>query len=231
MKTLFLRRLHKWVAIIVGAQIVLWCVSGAMFAWLDHHDVSGKRLVREPAALSLPPSHRMSAPRQWWRGGALYEVRLLALHDRWVFRLDGDHGVSLHDVTDGRRVQIDEATVRVLAATRYAGDGSVISTTHEPEGSYETRKHGAAWAVRYDDEAATTLWFSSDDGRLLEARSTAWRVFDFFWMLHTMDYRGRDNFNNPLVILFATASLWVGLTGLLLVLRVYVPRRKANPLP
>jgi Na+-transporting NADH:ubiquinone oxidoreductase subunit F len=36
-----------------------------------------------------------------------------------------------------------------------------------------------------------------------------------------MDYQGRDNFNNPVVITFGTAALWLSLSGLLLLFRSF----------
>ena len=79
--------------------------------------------------------------------------------------------------------------------------------------------------MHFDDDAGSTLWFSADDARLLETRTDTWRLYDVFWMLHTMDYRGRDDFNHPLVVLFASAALWVALTGALLAVRVLRPKR------
>jgi uncharacterized iron-regulated membrane protein len=97
----------------------------------------------------------------------------------------------------------------------------------------EARGAGAVWRAEFDDAARTTLYFAAHDGRLVAARNSTWRWFDFFWMLHTMDYRGRDNFNNPLVITVGTAALWLALSGLLLLFRsfrredFYLPRRQA----
>ena len=62
-------------------------------------------------------------------------------------------------------------------------------------------------------------------------RTDAWRLKDFFWMLHTMDYRGRDDFNNPLVVAVGVSAAWVGLTGLWLLLRVFRRRTVAEPDP
>lgn len=227
----FLRRLHKWVAIVVGVQVVLWCVSGATFSWLDHHDVSGEHLVHDLDAAPVPADLTIWDPRQWLAqevDGAR-EISLQPLLDRWVYRVETPAGVTLHDAVDGRRVLVSESVVRGLAAAHYAGDGKLAAVVRHDGGDLEVRKHGPAWAARYDDGPGTTLWFSASDGTLLETRSNAWRVFDFLWMLHTMDYRGRDDFNNPLVVLFATASLWVALTGLLLVVRVFRPRPSPAP--
>lgn len=43
----FLRKLHKWLGLIVVLQLLLWTVSGTVFAWLDHHEVSAEHSVRK----------------------------------------------------------------------------------------------------------------------------------------------------------------------------------------
>jgi len=78
----------------------------------------------------------------------------------------------------------------------------------------EVRGHeGAIWRVPFQDGDATTLYVSAQDGRILERRNDSWRVFDFVWMLHIMDYTGRQDFNNPLVIMAASGGLWIALSG------------------
>lgn len=91
----------------------------------------------------------------------------------------------------------------------------------EAGASIEARGAGAVWRAEFDDPSRTTLYFAADDARLVATRNASWRWFDFFWMLHTMDYRGRDNFNNPLVITVGTAALWLALTGFLLLFRSF----------
>lgn len=223
----FLRRLHKWVALAVGLQIVLWCISGAIFAWLDHHRVSGDHFVRNVAEPSMPAGREPVDPRQWRDVAArgLHEVSLQPLDRRWVFRLAHGAGVDLFDAYTGEPVVVDEPAVRAIAAALYAGSGRLVEVVHHPSATLETRDHGASWAAQFDDEAGTTLWLSADDARLLEVRSDTWRLFDFFWMLHTMDYESRDDFNHPFLILVATSSLWVAMTGLLLVIRLFRPKR------
>jgi hypothetical protein len=215
-----LRRLHRWVAVVVGVQLLLWAVSGATFAWLDEGEVSGAHLSRPLERQTVPAEQALADPRAWIRAGT-HEVRLQRVGERWVYRVASPAGTRLHDAADGSRVVIDAATARALSLAHYAGDGELQEVVFHEASTLETRKHGAAWAASFADASGTTLWLSADDGRLLETRTDAWRLFDFFWMLHTMDYEGRDDFNHPLVILFATGALWVALTGLWLVLRVF----------
>ena len=49
-----IRTLHKWFGLVLGLQMLLWSISGAMMALLDHHKVSGEGSIREPAQVMLP---------------------------------------------------------------------------------------------------------------------------------------------------------------------------------
>jgi hypothetical protein len=51
---LLIRTLHKWFGLVLGLQFLLWTVSGAMMALLDHHKVSGEHTVAAPVPLAAP---------------------------------------------------------------------------------------------------------------------------------------------------------------------------------
>jgi uncharacterized iron-regulated membrane protein len=232
-KTLTLRTLHRWVAIFVGLQLVLWTVSGAVFAWLDHHEVQGENLVTPPPAGTLTPDARLAEPADWVDAiprQPITELRLISLAGEWLYRLEMQDGVELRRAVDGKRMTLDEPWVRRLAIERYRGDGRLGAVTYLATPTLESRGFGATWQAAFDDSHDTSLYFSAADGALVATRTDAWRLFDFFWMLHTMDYVGRDDFNHPLVILAASAALWAAVTGLLLLARVLKrPRRAADP--
>jgi uncharacterized iron-regulated membrane protein len=216
----FLRKLHKWLGLIVALQLLMWTVSGTLFAWLDHHEVSAEHSVREMEPSVLAPAVALVQP-QTWGAGEILEVRLASLLDQWVWRIETTQGVTLRSATTGEPLQLTERMIRELAAQQYTGGGKVTSVAFHPESTIETRDSAATWEARFDDDRATTFYFAADDGRLIEARNSTWRLFDFFWMLHTMDYRGRDNFNNPLVITVAFAALWLAVSGLILLFKSF----------
>ncbi len=56
-------------------------------------------------------------------------------------------------------------------------------------------------------------------------RHELWRVFDFVWMLHIMDYDTRENVNNPLLRVFTWAAALMALSGAWLLLFSF-PRRR-----
>ncbi|MBK9993540.1 MAG: hypothetical protein IPP01_06005 [Saprospiraceae bacterium] len=49
-----------------------------------------------------------------------------------------------------------------------------------------------AYAVKFDHPSNTTVYVSSELGTVQKFRNDKWRIFDFLWMMHTMDYQGRD---------------------------------------
>jgi uncharacterized iron-regulated membrane protein len=216
----FLRKLHKWLGLIVVLQLLMWTLSGTLFAWLDHREVSAEHSVREMEPAVLAPTIKLVEPESWGAGDIL-EIRLASLLDGWVWRIETTQGVTLRNATTGEPLLLTEPMIRDLATKQYAGSGKITSVLFHPTPTLETRDSASTWEARFDDEQATTFYFSADDGRLVETRNSSWRLFDFFWMLHTMDYRGRDNFNNPLVITVGFAALWLAVSGLILLFKSF----------
>jgi uncharacterized iron-regulated membrane protein len=219
-----LRIMHKWLGLVVGLQLMLWTVSGLVFALLDHEDVAAEHVVRALPVVLLEPDVRLVEPEAWlgdYAGSELVDISLISWLDRWMYRVRLADRVELRQAEDGSRFEIGAAPIRRLATATYAGTGALRTVSLLATPTLEARGAGSVWQVAFDDADQTSLYFSAQDGRLVAARNDAWRCFDFFWMLHTMDYRGRDDFNNPLVILFSTCALWLGISGALLLIRAF----------
>jgi hypothetical protein len=221
-KLLTLRKLHRWVALFVGLQVVLWAAGGVAFAWLDAAAVSGEGLASQPARAPIVAGERMVEPASLGLAGSSVDaLALVRINGAWTWRVVQDGRVHLRRASDGAHVVIGEPEARQLALAAYRGDGRLASVHFNAGPSLETRGEGATWQARFDDAPGTRLYFAADDGRLVAVRTDTWRVRDFLWMLHTMDYAGRDDFNHPLVVLAALAALWVGATGMWLLVRVF----------
>jgi len=221
---LFLRKLHKWLGLVIGLQLVLWAVSGVMFAWLDRGQVDGAGSVRaaQPTALSATLVKR--EPTTWLRNypaQEIYDVRAVSLADRWVWRVELRDRVELRAIEDGAPVTVDEACLRRLALSRYAGNGHLVAVKLQTQPDIASRASGPVWQAQFDDPQRTALYFAADDGHFIAARTASWRLYDFFWMLHTMDYRGRDDFNNPLIVTIGFAALWLSISGVVLLGRSF----------
>jgi len=87
----------------------------------------------------------------------------------------------------------------------------------------ETDKHheyrsGAlpAYVISFDEPNNLKAYVSIEDGTFRSIRHRDWRWFDFLWMTHTMDYEGRDDFNNLVLRIFSLLGLITVLSGFVL---------------
>ncbi len=213
----FLKKFHKWVGLLIGIQVFLWLVSGLMMSLLNPEKVSGKQFSRgvtaEPQILQtgallglneLPAEQLADAQN----------IRLLMHQGQPVYRVNRANSVTLINATDGSVIRYDKAAAEQLARDDYSGGGEIRSIESGIAPDLETRNHsGPYWRVNFSDEVSTSLYISASTGAILERRNSYWRVFDVFWMLHIMDYTGRVNFNNALIIIVALIAIWLGLSG------------------
>ena len=72
-----------------------------------------------------------------------------------------------------------------------------------------------AYAISFQ-EPACTIYVAAETGTYQTIRHNQWRAFDFLWMLHTMDYEGRDNFGNIALRAFSVFGLLTVCSGFLL---------------
>jgi len=235
--TPLLRKLHKWVGLLVSVQFLLWLASGLVMSLFDHHVVAGqahrapvKAAAAWPVAELMAPTAVLAAAKQ----------PVESLDSHWLaqvpaYRMKNSEGTWLVDARSGASLQVTSAHALEVARADYQGEGRPGTPQLQNEPTLETRKHqGPSWRVDFDDDDATTIYVSAEDGRILERRNTTWRLFDIAWMLHIMDYSGREDFNNSLVVMAAVAGLWMALTGIWLLctsvrLHEFLPARWLPP--
>ncbi|WP_395408323.1 FAD-binding oxidoreductase [Pseudoduganella sp. UC29_106] len=231
--TPLLRKLHKWVGLAIGLQFLLWLSSGLVMSLFDHHVVAGES-HRAPAPLPARwPSQSVVAPAD-----ILAAVRkpVESIDSHWLaqrpaYRLKNAEGTWLVDAANGQTLPVSADSALQVARADYKGEGKPSTPVLLREPTLEIRKHtGQAWRIDFDDADSTTIYVSAEDGRVLERRNSSWRLFDIAWMLHIMDYTGREDFNNSLVVMMALGGLWMALTGVWLLctslrLHDFVPGR------
>ncbi len=82
------------------------------------------------------------------------------------------------------------------------------------------------WRVDFDDRFSTSFYIDPYSGRLVTRRHQYWRIFDFLWMLHIMDYDQRSDVHNLLLKTAEVTGLTFAITGLWLLFYSFSGRRK-----
>ena len=116
-----------------------------------------------------------------------------------------------------------------VAKRRFNSDGVLKSVEYltSTNAHHEYRENPLpAYAITFDHPTNTTVYVASEMGTVQKFRNNKWRVFDFLWMLHTMDYENRDNINNWVLRIFSVLGLVTILSGFLLYFLTFKLKRK-----
>jgi len=226
------RRIHRYLGLFIGIQFILWTAGGLYFSWTDLDEVHGDPLhVRQPllrgdAALASP-ADVLGRIRASESVDSLASVELVRVLDTPMYRIAyftrGSGGpvrkVRLADASSGTlRAPLGRDEALHAARAEFAHEAPVRSVEYLTPGDigrhHEYREQPLpAWAVSFDHPSGATAYVAAELGTVVRIRNGKWRTFDFLWMLHTMDYRGRDDFNNLVLRAFSVLGLMTVLSG------------------
>lgn len=231
------RLAHRWLALLVGVQLVAWTASGVYMTAVDLDFIHGDSLVRnlEPpldlSAVALAPAQVLAKFPDARRA----TLRALPTGGRPVYEIDDPTGIALVDAGTGRVLSpLPEQDAAALARAYYAGDAPlrrIALIESDPPIELQARTL-PLWRADFDDWLETSLYVDPATGRLVVRRHRFWRWFDLFWSLHIMDYIERSDVNNTLLRMTTGAAAVFAASGLWLIaysFRWRRPRRGAKP--
>ncbi len=212
------QRIHLWAGLLLGVQVIIWMLSGVVMSWF-HLD-----LVRGERSAFSAPAPELEAKGYASPGGVIAQmdgaitISLRYFLGRVVYEAEGVNERALFDASTGERITpIEEKSARKVANTDYVGAGEIKQLRLMSDAPHEYRGKQPVWRADFDDRLHTRLYISPENGRVVSRRNDIWRVYDFFWMLHIMDYVDRKDFNNPLIKAFSAGGLLFSFSGMILV--------------
>lgn len=228
-----IRRTHRWLGVTIGIQFLAWTLGGLYFSWSDMDEVHGDYDKKMPALLAANvaytfPAAALDSLRESKQIDSLADLRLVSIlgkpHWQIAFFEKGHaqhhEKIRLADAVTGTlRPPLTESEAIAVAQGGYAGNGAVKSVEYltAVNNHHEYREDPLpAVAVTFDDLRSTTVYVATELGTIQKFRNRPWRRFDFLWMLHTMDYAGRDNITNWLLRAFSILGLATVCSGFVL---------------
>ena len=228
----FFRKAHRWLGLLMALQIIAWMASGLWFSIFPIETIRGEHLTRplerldlgrleEPAALAEVQQALDSHFEGTW---TLSSLELIRLDDRVHWRVSGQHRERPFNrlvQADGRQVlpmlsaAAAEQRARTWLVTPAEAQAVQWVTAIEPGGEIRGRDL-PVWKVSFEQPESLNLYLDPWTGEILARRTARWRVFDFFWMLHIMDFETREDFNHLLLQAAAVLGLVIALSGVIL---------------
>lgn len=223
------RKIHKWLGLLIGLQVLMWISGGVVMSVLPIDMVRGKHLLLPESSLlagqfsAVTDNINLNSWRELeWKSRLGKAVLKATDFNGETFWLSPSSGSTLEALTPQ---QIEQ-----LSLSRYSQHASVNNIQLIEHVPFEVRHlTGPLYQVEFNDWINTTFYLHPISGEVRSVRSDIWRLYDFFWMLHIMDYDTRDDFNHPLLIVVAAFSLFFTMSGITLIyfsiVKPFVKRR------
>lgn len=210
------RKIHKWFALFIGIQLFLWALSGFYMVVVNIDIIHGDMLVTNLQP-NIGSDDQLFEPLE--RLASLHpdaeSIVLKGMMDRPVYLITGASTLLL-DARDGRQLSpLDEQTAIEIARFHYDGESDIRSVElieDNPPTELQTRPL-PLWRIDFDDAWGSSFYIDPYTGEFEARRHTLWRVFDFLWMLHVMDYDEREDINNTVLRLISVLGVLLGLGG------------------
>lgn len=217
-------KVHKWLGLIIGIQILLWIVGGLVMSYFPIEQVHGDHLHQKKSAQSIELNNLFSL-EELVKESEL-QISAATILNGFAgpqYRLkDMDRKYHYYDAQTGLKLpSLSQQQAEEIANSIYTLDSKILSITKITESSTEYRRRLPVWRVEYNDDEASTFYIAIDNGQLMSVRNNVWRLFDFVWMLHIMDYKNREDFNHLLLIVSSLLALLVALSGIYLVFKTF----------
>lgn len=237
------RKIHRSLGLVIGVQFLFWTIGGMYFAFSDldeiHGDHQRKHVMLKNYDSIVSPSLVLTKIKEIYSIDSLESLKLISILDKPVYQIIYHHDhmgsmqmAQLADAMNGDLLPpLTKEQGLALAQEHFNTNATVKSVTYldKVNRHHEYReKPLPAWAITFDHPSNTTVYVSANLGTVESFRNSKWRVFDFLWMLHTMDYTSRDNFSNILLRAFSIFGLATITSGFILFFSTRVRKNKKN---
>ena len=214
------RNLHKWLGLFVGLQILIWLASGLYMVVVDIDFIHGDSLVKNmQQAIKVPASPALSINDLKTRYPEASRIGLQVVMGKTFYTVSTAGERYLFDPQNGQLASpLTEDTAKQIAIYHFNGKAPVIRTSlieSNPPMEIQTRRL-PLWRIDFDDRYSTSFYIDPYSGALATRRHLYWRIFDFLWMLHIMDYQERADAHNTLLktaqvggLIFAVSGVWL----------------------
>lgn len=230
-KHYYIRKSHRYLGVILGIQFIFWTIGGLYFSWSDMDEIHGDHQkahihpiegdiqlanlsdILQKLKAKDTVNYILDTRLIQILGVPYYQISYSKEHDR-------AKKIQLADAVSGElRAGLSEKEAIKVARLNFSEDAKIKSVEYLTtiNNHHEYREQPLpAYAITFEHPSNTTVYVSNELGTVQKFRNNKWRIFDFLWMLHTMDYQGRDNISNWLLRAFSVFGLLTILSGFFL---------------
>ncbi|MDT0596297.1 2Fe-2S iron-sulfur cluster-binding protein [Glaciecola petra] len=238
----FIKKTHKWFALIVLIQLLIWMVSGFLLGQVDYDLASGKATAtwvheKPKTFLNTEKLSHTSLLNLLDISELVQVVSLRERDNQWLYQLQykkGRHSYwpayfELFNTSTGDAEPLNEQMLVELAWQSIDRDYKVSMAQEVTQQSLDPvllvppiddlpNEYNRVWQVKLADHHNTAIYFNADNGDLIAHVNDTTRWRNLLLMLHFMDYLPHNPkqgaFNNVFIKTMSIFALALSLSGL-----------------
>lgn len=209
-----IRKTHRYLGLFTGIQFLLWTISGLYFSWTDIDDIHGDlyKITKKERSFE-----HLIGFSEFQIKDKITSVELRDINGTPYYWINNKQlvnaytGILKNGITATEAVSIaKEHTIKSLKVK----DVALLETVGKHH-EYREKKV-PVYVISYKGNNAIKAYVSKEDGKFQTIRHSKWRIFDFLWMTHTMDYEGRDSINTLTLRIFSLVGCCTVISGFVL---------------
>ncbi|MDG1521555.1 MAG: PepSY domain-containing protein [Hellea sp.] len=173
------RKIHKYVGLLISIQLLLWTVSGLYFSFNKIEKIRGDHYYREVDKSNTSAGHDT--------------VEMISKNNAFSIILE--------------KTFLTPLELEVISESK---KGSEYRGRNLP--LYKV-------IAKNIEDTYINVYQNPYSGEILSIRSQSWRIWDFMWGIHIMDWVERDNISNIFLKFFSFLALITSISGIFLFMR------------
>jgi hypothetical protein len=232
--------LHRYLGILLGLVVSIWCVSGIVMMYVEYPELDEIDEVASLAELDFSACCRMDPIAR--QTGPLRQLRIEMLAGRPVLRLSDGASARHWDLVSGEpRGAVDDSEAREISlhyaeqvgVDRFRFDGAILRDQWTVYGAYDP--HRPLFKFTGYDDAKTQWYVSSATGEIVQSTTVRQRFWNWLgavphWLYPTI-LREHTLVWSQVVIWLTIFGTFLTVFGIYIGLRQYKSRRSGRYSP
>ena len=204
------RVFHKYLSLIISIQLLLWTISGIYFAFNKIELVRGEQYIikDKPSSIEINNLNISSNVKN---------IEIFKRLNQWVVKAEMDAGFKYQDLLGNEVYELSpNEAIEVVKLKTILSPIDAIKINESSARSEFRGRSLPIYKIKTDSSDDTNVYVDVMSGKIVAIRSDYWRVWDFLWGAHIIDYKERDNINNILLKIYSVLALFSSLSGIAL---------------
>jgi hypothetical protein len=210
-----IRLFHKYLSLVISIQLLLWTISGIYFAFNKIELVRGEQYLIEQNVSKLNLKEVESS-------FSAKDVNFVRRLDEWIIKVETDSGFSYTDLQGQNLDELNAEEVKEVVRQSTNLIPLMAQRIDKPEIRAEFRgRNLPIFKVATSTTDNINVYVDTFTGEVTAIRSDSWRIWDFLWGAHIIDYSERENINNFLIKILWILALISSLSGIVLFFKTF----------